>query len=375
MKYLYSDLQGIAERIGHDKRKIVVYGAGMIGNIIVPYFIEKYNLSDSLLFFVDGDVRKQEKKIKVGIREYKIVSPEKLKTLSPESILLITNSNFMPIIQMLDNIEELEDIECYIVPISLADSVSKESRYQGHFRSKSQLIPKKIHYCWFSKKPIPEYLQKCIDSWYKFCPDYKIIRWDESNYDVNKNQYMKQAYESEKYGFVPDVARLDILYQYGGIYLDTDVELIKSLDALLYQKAFVGVEKWGNINVGGCCGAVSHHPVIKKLLDFRKNEDFILPDGTLNLTTCGFYETKPLLELGMKPDNTIQYLDDITIYSSDFFHPYDYMSGETVITENTYSLHHFNGGWLNKDKKEERVKTAQMYQKMLERMRAAENEK
>lgn len=375
MRYLYDDMDIIANRIKEESKKVVIYGAGMIGKVIVPYYIEEYDLHDNILFFVDGDSRKQGETISIGEKEYRIVEPEKLKKIDKETILLVTNSSFMAVIQMLDEMEELEEIESYIIPVILADSVPKETMCPAKIRHKHRLIPKKIHYCWFSGNPMPDYLKRCIDSWYRFCPDYEIICWNEDNYDVNKNLYMKQAYEAKKWGFIPDIARLDILYQHGGIYLDTDVELIRNLDDLLNQSAFAGVEKWGNINMGGCSGAVAHHPIIKKMLDFRKEESFLLKDGTLNLTTCGFYETLPLMELGMKPNNKIQYLEDFTIYSSDFFHPYDYMSGETHITQNTYSIHHFNGGWLNKDKREEREKTTQMYQQILGRMRSVGNDK
>jgi hypothetical protein len=132
--------------------------------------------------------------------------------------------------------------------------------------------------------------------------------------------------------------------------------------------AFAGVEKWGNINMGGCSGAVPHHPLIKKMLDGRIHERFILEDGSLNQTTCGYYETKPLIDIGMKPNNTIQHLADMTVLSSEFFHPYDYMSGETRITANTFSIHHFNGGWLDAKRVEERKKTTELYNRMLKRM-------
>ena len=108
--------------------------------------------------------------------------------------------------------------------------------------------------------------------------------------------------------------------------------------------------------------------VIKKMLDYRIHEKFIMEDGSFNQTTCGYYETKPLMELGMKPDNTIQSVADMTIYSSDFFHPYDYMSGETCITDNTYSIHHFNGGWLDEKSMIERKRTVEQYKNMLVRM-------
>ncbi len=365
MRYCYSSYSELAKKINTQNLKIIIYGAGMIGNIVVPYIISKYNLYENVLCYIDADYKKQGKNIDINGVEYPIKGIEYL-TKSPENIVIfITNSNYMPVVETLDMISELEETEAYIIPILQVLSTHDRKEKYNCKKSDKQLIPKKIHYCWFSKNPIPEYLQKCIASWQKYCPDYEIIRWDEYNYDVEKNLYMKQAYEAKKWGFVPDIARLDILYNHGGIYLDTDVELLKNLDDLLYQQAFVGVEKWGNINMGGGSGAVAHHPVIKKMLEYRIHEKFIMEDGTYNQTTCGYYETKPLMELGMRPDNTIQNIEDMTIYSSDFFHPYDYMSGETYITDNTFSIHHFNGGWMDKSKIHERKQTLVNYKKCL----------
>ena len=100
------------------------------------------------------------------------------------------------------------------------------------------MIPKVIHYCWFGGNPLPDEAKRCIDSWKKYCPDYKIIEWNESNYDVNSNEYMKAAYNEKKWAFVSDYARVDVVYRYGGIYMDTDVELIKPLDKFLYQSPY-----------------------------------------------------------------------------------------------------------------------------------------
>lgn len=373
MIYLSDTYENMADKIKKSGKRIIVYGAGMIGHVLVPYLIEKFSLQDNLLFFIDGDKNKQGNYIEIGEKSYLVKSPDELTKLSLDTVLLITNSNYAQIIRMLDGIENLNNVEAYIIPILQVLETHKKGGFYAVRKSETPMIPKKIHYCWFSKKTMPDFILKCIDSWYKFCPDFEIIRWDEDNYDVNKVLYMKQAYAAKKYGFVPDIARLDLLYNYGGIYLDTDIELIKPLDDLLYQPAFAGVEKWGSINLGGCSGAVPYHPVIKKMLDYRIHEKFIMEDGSFNQTTCGYYETKPLIELGMKPDNTIQNIAGMTIYSSDFFHPYDYMSGETCITDNTYSIHHFNGGWLDEKSMIERKRTVEQYKNMLVRMNVTDD--
>ncbi len=364
----YKEFENLASYIKSEKKNVIIYGAGMIGNVFMPYFIEDNDLFNNLLFFVDKDSRKHGTSIKIGDRDYLIKGPEVFTSLSKDTVMLVTVSQFKAVIDELDNIEALESIEAYVIPVIMAERVKKKTEKYECKKSDVQLIPKKIHYCWFSRNPMPECLQKCMDSWQKMCPDYEIIQWNEDNYDVEKNEYMKEAYRAKKWGFVPDIARLDILYNHGGIYLDTDVELKRNLDELLYQEAFCSVEKWGSVNTGAMSGTVKGHPMIKKILDYRINEKFVYPDGSLNLNTCGFYETKALMAAGLKPTNETQVLGGMTVYSSEFFQPYDYMSNETIMTENTFSIHHFNGGWLDEKSVKEREETVLRYKQMLKRM-------
>lgn len=365
----YLSINKVVERIKNSNGKIVIYGAGMIGQIVVPWIVEEYDLLNHILFYVDNDIHKQGLDITILNKSVSIKTAESLKYLPENTIIFLTNSNYTSIISYFCSIRELDDVDLFIVPVWLAERAKNnnvDTRLSMHEKSVKEMIPRKIHYCWFSGKEMPAYLVKCMDSWKRFCPDYEIVRWDENNYDIEKYAYMKDAYAMKKWGFVPDIARLDILYNHGGIYIDTDVELIRNLDSLLSLEAFAGVEKWGSVNMGGCSGAVPKHPMIKRMLDFRKDERFIREDGSMNLTTCGYYETTPLMHMGFKPNNTVQNIGGMTIFSSDFFHPYDYMSGETYVTENTYSIHHFNGGWLDEKNREEREKTRKEYQHLLQ---------
>ena len=282
--------------------------------------------------------------------------------------MIITNSHFYPIVKALDELKELEEVEAYIAPVMQVTELKNAVKASPVMLEKEPVIPKVIHYCWFSGKEMPDEFKRNIEGWERCCPGYEIRRWDESNYDVGKNPYMAAAYEHKKWGFIPDYARLDILYHQGGIYMDTDVELVRNLDELLYQPAFCGVEKWGNINMGGCSGAVAHHPMLWEMLQEREKISFIKEDGSLNLETCGIYETRPFIRAGMRIDNQVQNIGGMTVYSSDYFHPYDYMSGELTVTENTFSIHHFNGGWLDQKAKEQREKTRKLYQAVLQRM-------
>jgi hypothetical protein len=212
-----------------------------------------------------------------------------------------------------------------------------------------QLIPKTIHYFWFGTKPKSELINKCISSWKKYCPDYEIIEWNEDNFDVFSSKYSAEAYESRKYAFVSDFARLKVLFEYGGFYLDTDVELLKCLDDLRGQEVFMGFESEISVGPGSIIGAQSQNAFIGELLDkysairFRYNKH-------LNLTTIGEYTTALLLKKGLKLNGLYQRLVGINIYPTEAFCPYDYYTGSLNVTPNTYSIHHFEASWKGTQK-------------------------
>ena len=167
-------------------------------------------------------------------------------------------------------------------------------------------IPKVIHYCWFGKGEMPKLAKKCIKSWKKYCPDYEIICWNEENFDLTQNRYMKEAYEAGKWAFVSDVARLIIIYENGGIYLDTDVELIKPIDDLLQSKGFMGFDEKGIVATGLGFGAEKGNEIVGEFLKDYNNIPFVLPDGSFDLTPCPDRNTETLKRLGMDTDNTNQ---------------------------------------------------------------------
>ena len=367
-------LADFARRVKASGKGIIVYGAGVIGQTAAPYWLREYGLEEAVLCYADADPGKQGRNVPLSSRGVPTMGPSVLEERRGAYLLLITVSAFEPVVKALDAVPGTEGAEAYFLPVMLAD-MAHEPKEGGAVRAGQEpLIPKKIHYCWFSGKPIPEKLRGCIDSWRRFCPDYEIIRWDESSYDIDRYPYMRQAYQHQKWGFVPDIARLDILFRHGGIYLDTDVELLRSLDELLFQPAFCGVEKWGTVNTGGCSGAQPGNPVVKRMLDYRKDASFVQEDGSLNLTTCGYYETRSLIPCGFQVNGQTQVLADgqITVYASEFFHPFDYMSGETRVTKNTFSVHHFSGTWLGPDAAREREKTRGRYERFLAELEAVE---
>lgn len=349
MKKLDMDFLKIIDTIKNENKKIVVFGAGVIASAVLPYYIDKFDLENNLSFCVDNSLDKQGKSLFFYSRKIEIKSAAELTYLDGKNIIIIiTSSFFSEIIKQLDSIESLKEA-CYFVFPEILIRLNSKSNYEiKPVYTSEKLIPSVIHYIWLGEKKMPENLSLCIDSWKKFCPEYEIICWNEKNYDFSKNKYMKQAYDMKKWAFVSDYARLDILNEYGGIYMDTDVELLRSPDDMLYQKAFCSVEKWNVVNTGGCCGSIKGSLGIKAMLDFRNKFNFINEDGSLNSTASGYYETVSMINEGYKPNGTFQKVLDMNIYPYDFFHPYDYMSGKTDLTNNTISIHHFNGGWVDK---------------------------
>ena len=207
------------------------------------------------------------------------------------------------------------------------------------------MIPKKIHYCWFGHGTFDDLQIKCIESWKKYCPDYEIIEWNEDNFNLDKCLYAKQAYENKKYAFVTDYARLYILYKYGGIYVDTDVEILKNLDCFLNEKGFSGFESSGEVPTG-IMASEAGLPIIGELLDKYKNRSFIV-DGKMNLTTNVKDITLTFKDKGLKTDNSKQTIEGFTMYPNDYFCPKDWITESINLTDNSYTIHHFNGSWMS----------------------------
>ncbi len=345
-------------------KSIIIFGAGAIGTVIVPEILKQFDLLKRVSFYVDNSCNMHGKIIYRDCQEIHIMSVDRLAHMQEKAVIVIAISRYAEVLAQLDNMPCTKNMLCYIMPMMCIHNFCSRSSEGAPVLEDNPLIPKKIHYMWLGKKQIPDKLQKCIDSWKKYCPDYEIIQWDESNYDISKNNYMKQAYEAGAFGFVPDYARLDILYQYGGIYMDTDVQAVTSFDSLLYQQAFCSVEKWQIINFGGCSGAVKGHKAILEFLNARKELSFINEDGSQNRNTCGFYDTKTALKNGYKINGKTQNTMGMNIYAYDYFHPYDYMSGKTLKTKNTYTIHWFNGGWLDEKMQKENEKTSAEYDRV-----------
>lgn len=206
------------------------------------------------------------------------------------------------------------------------------------------MIPRIIHYCWFGGNDYPDVVKACIWSWRQFCPDYQIVEWNEDNFNLHDCPYSEEAYLAKKWAFVSDYARVRILYEYGGIYMDTDVEVLKDLTPLLENKAFLGFEAGCGVNSGLIAGSEAGLPFYRELLDLYRNTCFNLEEGS-NLTSCVEYTTDLLEKHGLEKNNRMQIVEGIRIYPMEFFCPMDHMTGNIALTGNTYTYHKYSGSW------------------------------
>lgn len=210
---------------------------------------------------------------------------------------------------------------------------------------------KKIHYIWVGGRKKPALVKKCIRSWEKFFPDWEIIEWNESNLDININEYCKQAYEAKKYAFVSDVLRFDVLYRYGGLYFDTDVEVIKSFETIINEyEAFSGFEN-EYINPGLVLySAYPGNSLFKEMLDIYSQEKFALEDGYNTKTVCEYF-TELMCNYGLKQNNQLQTINGFTVFPRTFFCPVDSIWRRQEFTKDTYTIHRFAASWVGRKQK------------------------
>lgn len=212
------------------------------------------------------------------------------------------------------------------------------------------MIPKIIHYCWFGGNPLHDLAKKCIASWKKHCPDYKLMVWNEDNFDINTVSFTAQVAKAKKWGFIVDYIRAYAIYNHGGIYLDIDVEIIKPFSAsMLKNTCFGGFEDEKNINPGNIFAGEKGCYIAKEVMDFYALYNFLNKDGSLNLTASPKIFTEILIKYGLKQDNSYQELGIFTSYPTEYFCPMSYKTGMIDITKNTYSIHHYDGSWLSEE--------------------------
>ncbi len=348
-----------------DSNGVICIGAGkrLYNMADMPVKEDFYN---KITYIVDNNKTKQETVVELGERKFTVISAEKLKECNKENmvILITVIYGIFDIIEQLKALGIYEEAEIYSLSLMRAlfseDCAMQKEIPQNIRISKNPLIPKKIHYCWFGGNPLPDKYKKWMESWKKYCPDYEIIEWNESNYDITKNKYMYDAYKAEKWGFVPDYARLDIIYNHGGIYLDTDVELVANLDDLLYEKAFAGFERDSYVAFGLGFGAQKGNILIKELRDYYDNIEFVKENGSY--VASPVIQTEVLKNRGLVLNGEYQRLKDITIFPEKMLCGKSPETRRILLKSYTKAVHHYEGTWLEKDVKENLDKLEKDYE-------------
>lgn len=336
--------------------EVILFGAGRRIKKIEKMFSDTI-LLNKISAVLDNDEEKNGRAVLIAEKKVVIYHPNKIVISSQKKyLILITTAYFGEIISYLERSEKFKDIDTFVFSHIIA--IEDDYRIKNmivpdnlHF-SDMQLIPKKIHYCWFGDNPIPDKYKAWMESWSKFCPDYEIIEWNENNYDITKNKYMYQAYRCKKWAFVPDYARFDIIYNEGGIYLDTDVELVKNLDDMLYQRGFAGFESEDKVAFGLGFGAMRQLPIIRELRDSYDEIEFLLPESTTSLVASPAIQTNFLEGKGLNANGTFQIIEGLSIYPEKVFCGKHMSSMKIVIDEETRSIHHYEGSWLDNNHKE-----------------------
>lgn len=226
------------------------------------------------------------------------------------------------------------------------------------------MIPKIIHYCWFGRNPLPKQYKDYIASWKKFCPDYEIIEWNEDNFDISINKYCREAYGAKKWAFVSDYARLKIIYDHGGIYLDTDVEILKDLTPLVSSGVgFIGFQNTYEANTGLGFAAPQNNSCVGKMLELYETRSFKLDDGSYDLTPCPVVNTVALkmcgLKIGKGHCNRLQKLEGIIVYPEEYFNPMNADTMKCTITGKTYTVHRYASSWNSE--KQKRIRKLKKY--------------
>jgi hypothetical protein len=343
-----------AATTGQIKEKILnydhyIYGAGNKLKAFLDFY-EDTGAIYHIQGIIDEDKNKQGTTINIKGRSIKIISLNDVDLTI--KYYFVTNYEYSSIVKELE--ERLKNIDifvCRLIDAAEENERNKSVKKPDNIRIyEDRLIPSTINYCWFGPGEIPDKCKNYMESWSKYCPSYEIVLWNENNYDVTKNPFIKKAYEAGKYAFVSDYARLDIIYNNGGIYLDVDVELLKPLDDLLFQKGYAGVEKDNYVNLGLGFGAEKGLKIIKHLRDDYLGLTFNLEK--MDEFTCPKIQTKTLESYGYVANGDYQIIEGISIFPQSYFSGTDYQFYIENIHKECFSIHHYEASWVDKKTKE-----------------------
>lgn len=339
------------------QKRIVVFGASKHLYTLINREKDLIAL-DNIAYIVDNNVNIQGTKIDLFGKMLEVKDPSELIHERDVMLLIATAipQTAMAILQQLENMKLDDSVECYSLLAIENTHVYDDGIMQELNLSGNTKIPKIIHSFWFSGEKKPEKYQKCIDSWKRFCPDYDIIEWNSDNYDISKNMYMKQTFERKRWAFVSDYARLDVICNFGGVYMDMDVELLKPIDSLLANEAFFSFDNDRYVDLGSGFGAVKNHPLVCNLLEQYDNITF-----EENITEGKYALPQPARlisvfeQYGFKRNAMSQVVRNSLFLSPNYFKiidgqqtERDYFSGEE------YAIHWHNAGWWSQQMRDKR---------------------
>lgn len=316
---------------------------------------EAFNhMQKSIVGYIDNGKAGQE--ITISGSSFPVQGVECLHNVGNAVVLLCSTKQLDGMYQALCEQNLSDNIECFILPLIWAVSDGKnDSNVIDKICMTTESpdrIDRKIHCFWFSGEKKPEDYQRCIDSWKRVCPDYEIIEWNAQNYDCEKTPFVKQAFEKRKWAFVSDYARLDVIYQYGGIYLDMDVELLKRPDAWLKFDAFFNFGTQHDIDLGSGFGSVKNNQFIGQLLELYRDRDFCDHDGKPMVWEYvqPVYIRDTFKSRGIRLDGSMQLVDDMLILPRRYHTPIDdFLFDNYVQSEDTVGIHHYNAGWCSEE--------------------------
>lgn len=364
MKFINTSYLDFISKLNN--RKIIQFGSSSAW-----YYYEKlfHNIEQEVvmntLYVVDNSEEKQGKECNILGRSLIVKHPCACKNEKDIVILITVSLAYQESIckQLLD-MNLSDDVECYSLPLmTYCDQQRDNSVVDAYFQNRTTpLIPKKIHSFWFSGDEKPELYKKCVSSWKKYCPDYEIIEWNSHNYDVSKNVYMKEAYENKKWAFVSDFARLDVIKEYGGIYMDMDVELLSSLDKYICADAFFCRQEDGMLELGSGFGAQKDDVLISGMLETYMGRRLIDENGNIDKTP------QPMWLNSILENNNIYRCHDSQIINKRLILSNDYImcpSGENSIENAKIGIHWHNGGWLESNERQLIKKSMESKQKVI----------
>lgn len=361
MNLVNHDIYSLLEAVKNGKR-LAAFGAGNLFERLCDDYCQ-FELHEYFSCIIDNNAAIVGKHKNIKEKNIPIVTLEQgIKIIGEDGIIFISTVHYEEILEQLADLHVQLVLYLFFKDNDMKKDIIKGSQMFDVIRDESYEIPKIIHYCWFGRNPLPDRYKEWMHSWKKYCKEYEFIEWNEDNYDVYQNRYMAEAYEAKKWGFVPDFARLDIIYRYGGIYLDTDIEIVRNFDSLLYQKAFAGFQGDGRVALGLGFGAIAGCEIIKTLRDDYDTKRFRLNDGSLNLTASPHYQTEMLKKMGLKIDlYSVQKINGLNIYPPALLSPITNYGRDWFVTEKTYAIHHYDGSWADKDRLEKNRRLVSLF--------------